>query len=628
MSGVAGIFYLDRKPTHSEECGKMLDRIQHRGGDGRGVWVGTHVALGHVHHHSTKESLREKQPQLSSNGSVVLVSDCRIDNRDELVTLLATLGANPLSTDVELLACAYEKWGDGFPKHVVGAFAAVLWDEAQQKLLLVRDHMGLRPLYYSYEPNQYLVFASEIKALHALPFVNREPDRLRIADYIIWLEEDAQRTFYKDVKSVRPSELVRVGLDGLACKTYWALNPDDELRLNSDEAYAEAFEHILIKAVASRCGSEYPLGSMLSGGLDSSSITALARQIMPSEEDIYTFSFIFDQLPECDERRFIKEIWGSGAYNKVLVEGDQLGTFDDLDQVLWHVDEPHIAVNMFLHWDAWKRAKEHGVRTVLDGFFGDSAVSFGYEIITELIKKGRFVQAAKTLNRITSFEYPGERRVKLQVAVGSLDALLPHTVKARMGRLGFPDERCEWMSRVELLNKDFRDEVRPFERLKDLNVFPRRRFKSVRHEHFDDVTSGAYANAFASMNKAAAAFGVDVALPFADKRVVEFCLSLPARQRILNGRSRSILRRAMRDVLPSSIRDRNDKANLGPNYERAFREIGHVTTREIFTDPREILSEFYDLPTLKSQIFSGDGKLLSSAAHQSWFPTLLYKWFA
>src|SRR3989454_9825112 len=280
----------------------MLARLAHRGPDGAGVWSGGAVGLGHRLLHTTPESLREHLPLASGDGTLVLTADARIDNRGEL---LAALGRGVEATDAELILAAYERWGERCPEHLLGDFAFVIWDARRATLFCARDHFGVKPFYYYHAPGRLFCFASEIKGLLALAEVPRRLNETRVADYLVPLLEDKVITFYQDILRLPPAHRMTVTRQGVRIEQYWALDPEREIRMKSDADYAAAFREIFTEAVRCRLRSAFPVGSMLSGGLDSSSIVCVARQLLAQDggETLHTFSPVFDDVREGGERR-------------------------------------------------------------------------------------------------------------------------------------------------------------------------------------------------------------------------------------------------------------------------------------------------------------------------------------
>src|SRR2546427_256925 len=312
VTGIAGLWRRDGRPGEPAELDGMLARVAHRGPDGTGAWREGPVALGHGMLHTTPESLREQQPLVGTRGDLVLVADARIDNRGELCSLLP---APSDATDAELILAAYERWGEHCPEHLLGDFAFAMWDGRTQRLFCARDHFGVKPLYYHHRPSRLFAFASEIKGLLALPDVPRRLNETRVADYLVPLLEDKVITFYEEIVRLPPAHRMVVSRDGVLIEQYWALDPEREIRMKSDAEYAEAFREIFTEAVRCRLRSAFPVGSMLSGGLDSSSIACVARELLAEDGGgkLHTFSAIFPDVPECDEREYIDAVVAGGG---------------------------------------------------------------------------------------------------------------------------------------------------------------------------------------------------------------------------------------------------------------------------------------------------------------------------
>jgi asparagine synthase (glutamine-hydrolysing) len=374
MSGIAGIYYLDGRPVERTDVQRMVDSIAHRGPDGCGVWTDGSVGLGHRMLWTTPESLHEKLPLSNKTGDLTITADARIDNRDELILVLNFNGRpRETITDSELILTAYEKWGDKCPEKLLGDFSFAIWDKRKQTVFCARDHMGVKPFYYYHSDNVF-VFASEIKALLSLSEVPRYLNEVKVADYLMSTLEDKTNTFYKKIFRLPPAHLKTADNKRIPVQPYWSLDPLRELKLSSDEEYAEAFRNLFKKSVHCRLRSAFPIGSMLSGGLDSSSIVCMARHLLSQNGGgkLHTFSAVFDDVPECDERQFINTVLIQGGLEPHYIQADRISPLVDLDHVFYHQDEPFYAPNLFIDWRLCGAAQKHGIRVLLDGTDGDS----------------------------------------------------------------------------------------------------------------------------------------------------------------------------------------------------------------------------------------------------------------
>ena len=266
MSGIMGIYHLDGHPVDREKISKMVDILAHRGVDGADIWLDKSVGFGHRMLWTTPESLIEKLPLVKQDGDLVITSDARIDNREELIAKLQ-INNRPSDkiVDSELILAAYEKWGEHCPEHLLGDFAFAIWDKRKQKVFCARDPMGVKPFYY-YRSNRLFAFASEIKALLCLPEIPRKINELGIGLYLAGISEDEEITFYQNIQRLPKAHSIAISSQSNKLQRYWSLDPSRELKLSSNEEYAEAYREIFTEAVRCRLRSAFPVGSMLSGG--------------------------------------------------------------------------------------------------------------------------------------------------------------------------------------------------------------------------------------------------------------------------------------------------------------------------------------------------------------------------
>ena len=299
MSGIAGIVYFDGTRVEQDILEGLIDAISHRGPDQKRVFIDNSVGLAHCMLWTTPESLHETLPFVSRDERLIITADARIDNRDELLATLDTYGKRSDEVaDSELILSAYEKWGEHSPERFLGDFAFAIWDQQTQTLFCARDHFGLKPFFYYHTPEVF-VFASEIKALLTLPFVPRQLNDLQIAVHLALGPIDKAATSYKFIHRLAPAHAIVASAQGLSLRNYWQLDPTKEICLGSDEEYAQAFRDIFTKAVECRLRSAFPVGSFLSGGMDSSSVTCVARDLLRNQNKgpLSTFSALMPDVP-------------------------------------------------------------------------------------------------------------------------------------------------------------------------------------------------------------------------------------------------------------------------------------------------------------------------------------------
>jgi asparagine synthase (glutamine-hydrolysing) len=560
---------------------------------------------------TTPESLREQLPLMHQAGDLVLTADARIDNRDELIAIL-DFGERPPGeiSDSELILGAYARWGECCPEKLLGAFAFVLWDGRKQLLFCARDHFGVKPFYY-YLSDRAFAFASEIKALLCLSQVPRRLNEVRVAEYLASMFVDKTITFYQEILRLAPAHSMTVSKGGTRQQTYWSLDPSRELRLGSDAEYAEAFRDLFTEAVRCRLRSAFPIGSLLSGGLDSSSVTCVAQRLLAQDsgQRLKTFSAVFDEVTECDERPFIYAVLAQDGVEPYYVQGDRVGPLADLDRVLWHQDEAFYAPGLTLSWLLYDAVHIQGVRVLLDGFDGDSTVSHGHGYLHELARAGRWLALSREAWGLGKMwgESPWQGLWALAWHYKLSPMISASRVLSRLRSIGVAVLQRVRRMRTCANGPTWRDLIAPdfVERMglvKRHRAWRQAQLASARDErqrHYRILTAGIQPFALEVFDRSAAAFSVQARYPFWDRRLVEFCLALPPEQKLNRGWSRMVLRRAMSGILPAKVQWRRDKSNFTPNFSRGLLVFERERLDEVILREPEIITAYVDISTLR-----------------------------
>lgn len=635
MSGIFGVYYFDGQSAKPEVLQQMSDTIAHRGSDGSDIWYQDNVGLGHRLLWTTPESLLEKQPLADDYGNCVITADARIDNRDELISRLDLKDLNGEKlTDVEIILEAYHKWGEKCPQELLGDFAFVIWDKQKQQLFCARDHFGIKPFCYYHQQNRTFVFASEIKAIVRLPDVPFQLNEVRIGDYLTSTLEDRSITSYQDIWRLPAAHTLTIDRKGkLTLYRYWSLEPGEEIKLNSDQEYAEAFLEIFTEAVRCRLRSAYPIGSHLSGGLDSSSVACVARNLLQEQgKQLHTFSNIFDSVPESNERNYIEQVLAQGDVIPHFVNPDQTGPLSEWQEFFKYSDESLIG-NCYLVWGLNRATKEAGVRISLNGFDGDSTVSHGVYYLNELARAGKWsaflaegTVLAKNFNESPSkllrhFGLPSLKElarkgkwVAFWLAVNQisdavkishhqlwlnygLKAIVPDAIKQRVRSFNRP--KLSQFNPFPLVNPGFAQRIGLSERIQSFDCSKDPPLTQKEH-HWRELTSGLFSIPLEGLDTYAAAFGIESRHPFMDKRLIEFCLALPATQKLNQGWSRIVLRRAMNGILPTKIQWRGDKTDITPGMIKGLLEYDQKILEEAMVIKAEKIADFVDIANLKS----------------------------
>jgi asparagine synthase (glutamine-hydrolysing) len=619
MSAIFGTHSFSDRHAPPAALARMTEVLAHRGPDGFGAWCSGPVGLGHGMLRTTHESLHERLPKDYDNGKLIITADARLDNRKELIAELST-SLSQKSSDSEVILAAYRRWGERCPEKLLGDFVFVIWDSQRQALFCARDHFGVRPFYYYYSPDHAFVFASEIKALLALPDVPCELNEVRIGDHLADVFADRESTFYAHILRLPPAHTLSVGRDGLHLNGYWSLDPSRELRLNSNEDYAEGFREIFTEAVRSRLNSISPVGSMLSGGLDSSSISCVARRLLIDEgKRLRTFSTVFDKVAKCDERVYIDAVLKLDSIDSHFIPGDQNGPFREIERIHWHEDQAFYAPNFAMVWSIYRSVGEHGVRVLLDGHDGDSVVSHGYKYLDELAIEGRWLTLTREVRGLA--KHYGDSPAKILSVYGSHYGLKPLFARHRSLRLA----RRVWQRLAgnnsganaiskgdwqEVLNPDFASRTNMAERHKAWRRTLSNSARSERDAHFRTLTQPMQAFALEVHDSAAAAFSIEKRYPFWDRRVVEYCLSLPPEQKLYQGWTRMVMRRAMENILPAKVQWRGGKMDFSPSLSYGLRSFERETLDQIILKDPGVIERYVDIKSLRQayeRFLSGSG---------------------
>jgi asparagine synthase (glutamine-hydrolysing) len=650
MSGIAGIHSFDGQSVNPDTVRKMVDILAHRGPDGSDIWCEGAIGLGHRMLWSTPESLLEKLPFINHAGNLVITTDARIDNRDELINALALTDLpREKITDSHLILAAYEKWGNQCPEYLLGDFAFAIWNRELSQLFCARDHFGVKPFYY-FLSDQTFIFASEIKAIINLPGVPRHINELRIADYLTAMLEDKSITAYQGILRLPPAYILMVDCLGkVKLKSYWSLDPTRKITLNSDEEYADVFRALLTEAVRCRLRSAFPVGSHLSGGLDSSSVTCVARELLTSENKLlHTFSNVFDDIPECDERAYIQPILDQGNLIPHYVHPDQQGALSEWQYFFPNDEEPClIGGNGFLILGLNRAAYNQGVRVVLDGFDGDTTLSHatGYFIelahqrqwqtffqeatavaqqaqispnlllcrdglpyLKELAKQGQWLEFVQSVHQTSKYfnlsrkylvwQY-GLKPIVPKMVISSWRSLRRHPSQMHPSS---PDK-----ANAQFIHPDFAQRIGIDQRLHEFNDLQSPKF-TVKDWHWQKLNSGGMVQVLEHSDLNAAACGIEIRHPFMDKRLIEFCLALPSSQKLQQGWSRIVMRRAMEGLLPKAVQWRWGKTNMTPNFLYGLLKFNRELLDETVLKYLGSIQEYVDLQRLHTsytQLISG-----------------------
>lgn len=569
MSGIAGIYRFDDAPVELEQLRAMTAGMRHRGPDAEGHWAEGGIGLGQCALHTTPESLHEDQP--IRRGDYILVSDARLDHREDLLGALGLRSTEDhILTDADLILAAFEKWGDDCVHHLRGDFTFAIWNRRTRRLFCARDHFGVRPFYY-HRSARFFAFASDIGALLALEEVPRSIDESRIADYLIGELEgvDGVCTFYQGLLRMPPAHRVELLDRSVRVERYWSVTAPSELQLGGDAEYQEAFLEFFTRSVRSRLRGIGPPASMLSGGLDSSSVVGVARELV-QEAPLKTFSAI-TRRDDCLESRCATAVIAQGLVEAHTVLPEQLRAYSSAWETVESVCRSPFDFNIaHVPLTMYAAAKDAGCKYLLDGVPGDLLLDLGSNYLTLLFSSLALSDVYREARGARAF-YGAE-------VDPPLGALVRHGLRA------VPLLRS--IKRLALGRAGVRQAVRnaPIEPSFGRSSGVSKRLLGMRAEGalINEPISKSQARQLRQpwltagverYGRVAAALSIEPRHPFLDLHLVEFCLSLPWQQKMQGGRTKGILRQAMQGRLPEEVIWRRTRTHVGPCFSRAWVEL-------------------------------------------------------
>jgi len=583
MSGIAGIIHFDGQPVAPGLIESMTQSMQYRGPDGIRHWRRGSVALGHCMLRTTPESLEENQPLANEDESLVLVMDGRVDNGEDLRRDLLGRGAILRDrTDAELVLRAYEVWGAQCPDRIIGEFAFFVWDERRRTLFGARDAAGTRHFYY-HAGQGWFGFASEIKGLLATGLITARLNESRLLDYLVEEFDRADQigTFYQDIVRLPAGHAIEVSAQGVKTWRYWEPGNLPVNKFASQEECAEAFLDQLRVAVKCRLRSIGPVGAMLSGGLDSSSIVGLIRKEFRGDlqPPLKTISLIREDRENCKDWQHIQEMLKEGWIDPVILTSAVAGENGkaSLDNIA-AIDEPFSLSHGLTYAMVYEAGQRQGCRVVLDGMAGD-LLFYGVDRSLDNILRRKML--GRLPDVFAAFERHGFENRARTVLIRSLAAVTPPGVRAAYRRIR--EKRRVLLDDLALLHRDkvipWLAEKRRQALQEEVGIKP----GNDQAAHARNFTSGLLSFPHEVYGQIAFASGVEPRSPFSDRRMIEFAIQMPVAAKLGLPWYKNLLREATVDVLPEAVRWRRDLGNHpgGNAYERLAAHMVEIAPESI-----------------------------------------------
>lgn len=510
--------------------------------DRSGFLADDDALLVHCLHWNTPRSRLEPTPMLHEETGMAAAAWARLDNRQELAKKLSLTPAElAICSDTELILQSYQAWGEGCVDNLIGDFVFVIHDRRNNKVFCGRDQMGVRPFYYVASDDLF-VCATSLAPLLELEGVRLEIDPQWVAEYLLYLSMSFDRTPYRGVKKLPPAHSLTVTPQSLRLRQYFTLSAEPELRLADSRDYVAAYREQLEEAIRCRLDSDYAIGSELSGGLDSSTITAFAARMMdrPAAR-LHTFGFAFSEL----EPRYILAVSREcGISNNHIVAGLETEPVRERSLALLGYPAEHGSATF--HEPFYRLAERLGIRTLLSGFGGDEFCTtiHGYMVPMEMAVQGRYAELFRILPGNPLFRLL--RLVKLEWRRRKTANFTADPVKGRIHEA----YRHRWPHRIvrdELVARYSLEERYFGEASFDSGYTDLKRFTLEKRWHPFVPTR------MENCTLMATGRSIEYRWPLLDVRLVRLFLSIPSEENFHRGMGRYLHRRAIDGVVPKLV---------------------------------------------------------------------------
>jgi asparagine synthase (glutamine-hydrolysing) len=590
MCGISGIFEFERRDEIPPEIvHRMNETIIHRGPDDEGIYCGKGVGLG-FRRLSIIDLAGGHQPISNEDGRLWVMLNGEIYNYPELRHELEGKGHHfSTRSDTETIVHLYEEYGEGCFRKLRGMFAIALWDSEKRKLLLARDRVGKKPLFYAADSKRIL-FGSELKVLLAANDISREIDREALSDYFSFGYIPAPKTIYRAARKVKPGHYLVASEGQVREVCYWDIS-FAKVEHRSEEDWCELLRHQLCEAIRVRLMSDVPLGAFLSGGVDSSSIVAMMSKLMKRPVTTCSIGFEEEEFNEAEYARQVAQIFKADHHEETV----RPSALEILEKLVWHYDEPFADSSAIPTYYVSRIARRH-VTVALGGDGGDE-------------------------------NFAGYRRYKLDYYENRLRGHLPPALRSAVfGPLGRWYPALAWAPRVFRGKATFQSLARtPLEgyfnsvsyfRPGEKNLLFTPEFEKslggydsmeVFREHFNradtddplsriqyvDIKTYLPDDILAKVDRASMAVSLEVRAPLLDHQLMETVAQIPSSLKLRGRIGKYIFKRAMAPILPDDILHRRKQGFAIPLGRWFRQELREVTEETLFGSTDGILDSTF-----------------------------------
>ncbi len=594
MCGISGILSFEGK-YNKDDILKMNKVLSHRGPDDEGTYFDEFIGLGHRRLSIIDLSKAGHQPMSCGSERYWIIFNGEVYNyleiREELIKKGHEFHSN---SDTEVILKSYLEWGVKCLQKFNGMWAFAIWNSEKKELFCARDRFGIKPFYY-YNEDGYFVFASEIKAILEAKGVPREPNNLRILQYLgnYPLLENVS-TFFKDIYQLPPSHFLIIKKDSFQLERYW----DIQKKEFDEEKVKNTFLELFKDSIRLRLRSDVPVGTCLSGGLDSSSIVCVLNKMIDSTKQ-KTFSSCFEDK-RFDERNYIDEVLNVTSVTPHYTFPKINTLYPILSKIIWHHDEPFDSTSILAQWCVMELAKENNVIVLLDGQGSDEVLAgyhpYKWYLLMDSLKRKNLIEIFKNYKYL----FEAVQSYRKTTDKSFLDFL------KQISKSKFRVSKEKSNYNTKYIDPDFLNS-----NINKLELLPSLKFGSkLENKLYQDVYYSSLQKLLQYEDRNSMAFSIESRVPFLDYRLVEFIFSLPTKYKINKGWTKYMLRKAMKEILPERIRCRKDKMGFVTPQDMWLKEI-EDDLREIvinsFSKRGYIRSE--EIPTIVDEYYKGNNSI-------------------
>ncbi len=549
MCGICGIFEPQRASNIERPVIKaMADTLYHRGPDEEGIYCGPGIGLGH-RRLSIIDVASGQQPLANEDESIWIAFNGEIYNFQELNKQYLSSGHSfRTRSDTETIVHLYEELGEDCFSKLRGMFAIALWDGRRRKLLLARDRLGKKPLYYSWDGRRIL-FGSEIKALWPAADFRPDMDLEALSDYFSYLYVPAPKTIYRQVKKLRPAHYLAVDATGIRETPYWDLSFKEPAAL-SEAGWCERLVEEYKNAIKIRLISEVPLGAFLSGGVDSSSVVALMNQYQ-SPVTTCSIGFTEESYNEAAEAKEFATSLSADHHEEIVSPR----AVDIVEKLAWHYDEPFADSSAVPTYYVSKMARQH-VTVALSGDGGDENFAgyrrYKFDVRENMMRSVLPLGARRSLFGTLARFYPkADWAPRMFRAKSTLQSLSRSAIEGYFNTMSSvpPDMKARLLA-GDVLGKlggyDSMDVLRyHYERADTDDPLSRILYTDIKTYLVDDILT--------KVDRASMANSLEVRCPLLDHELMETIASIPSGLKLRQGVGKYIFKKALEPVLPKAI---------------------------------------------------------------------------